>query len=417
MNKKINKIELLAPAGNYEKLEIAIHYGADAVYLADKEYSLRNFSGNFTHDELDRAVKFAHEKGVKVYVACNIYSRNSEQDNIENYLKFLGEIKPDAVIVADPGIIMEAKNIIPNIPLHLSTQANTTNYKSILFWKNFGVKRINAARELSLKEIKEFGRVSDMEIEAFVHGAMCISYSGRCLLSSFMTSRDSNHGMCAHPCRWKYHLVEELRPGEYMPVYEDDKGSYIMNSKDLCMIEHIPEMIASNINSLKIEGRMKGIFYLAATVKTYRDAIDSYYDDPDNFVVKKEWIKNLAGVNNRGYSSGFYLEDSVQTIPEYNGSTPVEENGFLGKVLKIKSRKKVEIEVRNKIIKDCPIEIISKKGPVSRDKILAITDQDGNSLATAQAGSRVTVDLIYEYLPNDIITVSFRQACMKNKSG
>ena len=408
MNEKNNKIELLVPAGNYEKLEIAIHYGADAVYLADKEYSLRNFSGNFTHDELDKAVKFAHEHGVMAYVACNIYSRNFEQNDIENYLEFLGEIKPDAIIVADPGIIMEAKNIIPDIPLHLSTQANTTNYKSILFWKNFGVKRVNAARELSLKEIKEFGRVSDMEIEAFVHGAMCISYSGRCLLSSFMTCRDSNHGMCSHPCRWKYHLVEELRPGEYMPVYEDDRGSYIMNSKDLCMIEHIPEMITSNINSLKIEGRMKGIFYLATTVKTYRDAIDSYYDAPDNFVVKKEWIKNLAGVNNRGYSTGFYLEDPGQTIPNYNGFTPVEENIFLGKVLKIKKGKKVEIEVRNKIIKDCPVEIISKTGPVSRDKILAITDPDGNSLAFAQAGSRVTIDLIYEYLPNDIIIREIR---------
>ena len=410
MNKKNKKVELLAPAGNFEKLEIAVHYGADAVYLAGKNYSLRNFSGNFTHDELARAVNFAHENGVKVYVACNIYSRNSEQESIEKYLQFLGEIKPDAIILADPGIIMEAKNIIPDIPVHLSTQANTTNYKSIMFWKNFGVKRINAARELSLKEIKEFSRVSDMEIEAFVHGAMCISYSGRCLLSSFMTNRDSNLGKCSHPCRWKYHLVEELRPGEYMPLYEDDRGAYIMNSKDLCMIEHIPEMIASNIDSLKIEGRMKGVLYLATTVKTYRDAIDSCHEDPDNFVVKKEWIKNLAGVKNRGYSTGFYLEDYDQTVPDYDKFTSLKENIFLGKILGKKDGKRVEVQVRNKIFKDHSIEVISKTGPVKQDKILAITDNYGENIPFAQPGSIVTLDLIYKYSKNDIIYSHHKQS-------
>ena len=241
------KVELLAPAGNFEKLEIAVHYGADAVYLAGKTFSLRNFSDNFTIDELQQAVAFARRQGVKVYVTCNIYPRNHEQKELIDYLNMLGDIGPDALIVTDPGTIMMASKTIPHIPLHLSTQANTTNYQSALFWQQLGIKRINAARELSLKEINEIVRHSHLEIEAFVHGAMCISYSGRCLLSNFMANRDSNHGECAHPCRWKYAVVEEFRPGHYLPIEEDHRGSYIFNSKDLCLIEHIPEMVASGV--------------------------------------------------------------------------------------------------------------------------------------------------------------------------
>jgi len=295
------KVELLAPAGNFEKLEIAIHYGADAVYLAGKTFSLRSFSENFTFDKLQQAVKFAQRQGVKAYVTCNIYPRNHEQKALAEYLNILGDIGPDAVIVTDPGALMMASKIIPHISLHLSTQANTTNYQSALFWQRLGIKRINVARELSLTEINEMAQRCDLEVEAFVHGAMCISYSGRCLLSNFMVNRDSNHGECAHPCRWKYAVVEEHRPGQYLPIEEDHRGSYIFNSKDLCMIEHIPEMVESGVASLKIEGRMKGIHYLASTVKTYREAIDAFLKNPENYRVKDRLLlwrppTNIPGV-------------------------------------------------------------------------------------------------------------------------
>jgi len=401
------KIELLAPAVNYEKLEIAIHYGADAVYIAGKNFSLRNFSGNFTLEELEKGVRFAHEKGVKIYVACNIYSRNFEQKEITEYLKKLSNIWPDAVIVADPGIFMEAREVIPDMALHLSTQANTTNYKTALFWEKLGIKRINTARELTLREIKNLASNSSVEIEAFVHGAMCISYSGRCLLSSFLSNRDSNRGMCSHPCRWKYAVVEEKRPGEYMPVREDDRGSYIFNSKDLCMIEHIPEMIESGISSLKIEGRMKGINYVASTVKIYREAIDCYYEHTLDYVVKKEWIKELERVNYRGYCTGFYFGDPDQKIPACTKSKPGPEHTFIAKVISNDKNKNVQIEVRNKIFKGDIVEVFSINGPAREDTIKDIIDQNGQTLSFAQPGSRVTVLFDHQYSPNDLI----RRAC------
>ncbi|MBW1820362.1 MAG: U32 family peptidase [Deltaproteobacteria bacterium] len=400
---KNNKIELLAPAGNPEKLEIAIHYGADAVYLAGKDFSLRNFSGNFTYDELQCAVKYAHKTGVKVYVACNIYSRNFEQKAVTDYLKYIKKIGADAVIISDPGIFMEASSVIPELPVHLSTQANTTNYKSVLFWEKLGVKRINVARELSLNEINEIASQSSLEIEAFVHGAMCISYSGRCLLSSFMSNRDSNRGMCTHPCRWKYAVVEELRPDKYYPLTEDDRGSYIFNSSDLCMIEHIPKIIESGIDSFKIEGRMKSINYLASTVKVYREAIDSYYASPEDYETKAGWIKELASINNRGYCTGFYFGDPDQILPNYAKQKPLEGHLFIGKVIEKKGRSLSYIEVRNKIFKDDDVEVLGRKGPVVKDKIIDIIDTDGESVSFAQPGSMVTVLLNNEYLPNDLI--------------
>ena len=261
------KPELLAPADNFEKLEIAIHYGADAVYLAGKNFSLRNFSENFSKAELFAAVKLAHHHGLKVYLACNIYSRTHEEADIRSFLSKAGEIAPDALIISDPGIILMAGEIIPHIPLHLSTQANTTNLSAVKFWHKLGVKRVNLARELSLTEIKNIVDYSPIEIETFVHGAMCISYSGRCLLSNFLNNRDSNQGLCSHPCRWQYAVVEKMRPGQYHPFLEDKRGSYIFNSKDLCMIENIPALIQAGISSLKVEGRMKGIYYLASVLK------------------------------------------------------------------------------------------------------------------------------------------------------
>jgi putative protease len=399
---KNKKIELLAPAGNFEKLQIAIHYGADAVYLAGKDFGLRNFSENFSLEDLRAAVELSHKQNVNVYVACNIYSRNFEQKAISDYLARLGEIGPDAVIVSDPGIFMEARDVIPHIPLHISTQANTTSYKSARFWKKLGAKRINVARELSLKEISEIVRRSGIEIEAFVHGAMCISYSGRCLLSNFMAKRDSNRGMCSHSCRWKYALVEELRPGKYYPISEDNRGSYIFNSKDLCMIEHLPDLIESGIISFKIEGRMKGINYVASTVKVYREAIDAYLKDPGGYRVRDDWLQEIAGINNRGYCTGFYFNDPDQISPAFeskNDRDPV----FIGKVLGGDTRRGVRIDVRNKFFRGESIEILSRKGPAIQDVIRDIFDENGHVVSFAQPGSRVTIALENDCSGNDLI--------------
>jgi len=396
------KIELLAPAGNFEKLKIAIHYGADAVYLAGKEFSLRNFSENFTVDELQQAVNFARGQAVKIYVACNIYPRNDDQKAIAEYLNILEEIGPDALIVADPGIFRMASKIIPQLPIHLSTQANTTNYKSALFWQQLGVKRINVARELSLNEIREIVKNCALEIEAFIHGSMCISYSGRCLLSSFMSNRDSNQGLCSQPCRWKYKIVEELRPGQYMPIAEDDHGSYIFNSKDLCMIEHIPAVIESSIVSLKIEGRMRGINYLASTVKVYREAIDDYYKNRANYSVKEDWLKELGRISHRSYCTGFYFGDPDQISPAYE-KTKDTGHTFIGKVTESATQLGTKIEVRNKIFKGDVIEVLGRKGPAKQDKINAIFDQDGQSLPFAQPCSNVFVALNNYYTSNDLI--------------
>jgi putative protease len=403
MTTRPQKPELLAPAGNMEKLEIAVHYGADAVYLAGKDYSLRNFSGNFTLSEMKQAVAFAHQNKVNVYVACNIFAKNSDIKQIESFLHQIGDIMPDAVIISDPGILALAFEIIPHMPIHLSTQANTTNYKSANFWKKLGVKRINAARELSLEDIKHIISFSEIEVEVFVHGAMCISYSGRCLLSSFMSQRDSNRGLCAHPCRWKYHVVEELRPGQYMPIAEDNRGSYIFNSRDLCMIDHMPEFIETGITSLKIEGRMKSISYLASTVKIYREAIDAYFDNPDEYKTKKEWMEELAGLSNRGYCTGFYFNDPDQEKANVSKSISCTDKLFVGKGIEKIDDHKTIIEARNKMFKGDIVEIIGKKGPARCDKINDLLDNTGRSIPFAQPGSIVTAVFDISCSKNDII--------------
>lgn len=400
---KNQKIELLAPAGNFEKLEIAVHYGADAVYLGGKDFSLRNFSGNFTSDELPRAISFAQNRGVKVYVACNIFPRNFELEAIGTYLKFLGELGPDAVIVSDPGIVALAREVMQQVPLHLSTQANTTNYKSVLFWEKMGVKRINVARELSLQEIRDIAAMCSLEIEVFVHGAMCISYSGRCLLSSFMANRESNRGMCSHPCRWKYAMVEELRPGQYYPIAEDDRGSYILNSKDLCMIAHLPALVTSGVTSLKIEGRMKGINYLASVVKSYREAIDHYYENPGAYYVKDIWLEELNKVSHRGYCSGFYFGHPEETTPNYSDCICGGEYLFVGKVLSQAGKGRVTVDVRNKIVKKDAIEILTKLGPSRRDTVYDIVDTEGVSVSCVQPGIVVTLALSTDCVPNDLL--------------
>jgi putative protease len=400
---KSNKVELLAPAGNFEKLEIAIHYGADAVYLGGKDFSLRNFSGNFSLAEIRQAIAYAHDRGIKVYVTVNIYARNDEQPDIAAYLEKLGALGPDGVIVADPGVFLTAREILPRIPLHLSTQANSTNYKTVEFWERLGVSRVNMARELTLAEIKAISEQTRIEIEAFVHGAMCIAYSGRCLLSSFMANRHSNRGMCAHPCRWKYALVEELRPGEYMPIAEDQRGTYIFNSKDLCMIEHIPAMIDAGVSALKIEGRMKGINYLASVVKVYREAIDRYYQDPRGYVVQPQWLAELTRIDHRGFCSGFYFDDPEQTRPDVDFIMAAETHRFVGKVLTAPDDGDVLMEVRNKCEVGDTVEVLSPGQPIRKARIGNMRDDLGNPIQTAQPNTRAYPDLGLKTEPNDLI--------------
>ncbi len=397
-----SKPELLAPAGNFEKLEIAVHFGADAVYLSGKDFSLRNFSGNFTLDEMQQAIAFAHEKGVKVYVACNIFPRNHEQVAIADFLTSLGSMDPDAIIISDPGILAMSRERMPQTPIHLSTQTNTTNYNAARFWESQGVKRVNVARELSLPEIEAIAEHTTLEIEAFVHGAMCISYSGRCLLSNFMENRDGNRGMCCQPCRFSYTVCEEKRPGQYYPIAEDKRGSYIFNSRDLCMIEHIPDMIDSGIISLKIEGRMKGINYLASTVKVYREAVDSYMDDPQAYTVKKWWVEELAKLSNRGYGTGFYLGNADHITPNYS-ETGSSGFRFVAKVKEEIDARHARVDVRNKIYSHDKIEIITKKGPNTIDKIIEIKDLNNQPVPFAQPGSSVIIELENKCIPNDLI--------------
>jgi U32 family peptidase len=389
---KLHKTELLAPAGNLEKLEIALHYGADAVYLAGKSFSLRNFSENFSLDQIEAAVGLAHANGARVYVTVNIFARPGDLAPIENYIHELKSVAPDGLIAADPAIVAMIRRIAPEIPLHLSTQANTTNEAAVQFWESQGVRRINAARELNLTEIARLAQVPGIEIEAFVHGAMCISYSGRCLLSNYMARRPSNQGMCCQPCRFQYAVMEATRPGQYFPLTEDNRGTYIFNSRDLCMIEHLPAMIGSGVRALKIEGRMKGIHYAATAVKIYREAIDLYHSDPDGYVPRPYWLDELNKITSRGYCTGFYLDDSGEIAPSFAVSRP-PTHVLAGKVLSSAGRQKAFIEVRNQIKRGDVVEIIKPNGPGIPDRILSITDIEGQPLAIAHPATRVTVEL------------------------
>ena len=396
------KPEILAPAGNFEKLEIAVHYGADAVYLAGQDFSLRNFSGNFSLDEMQRGIAYAHKHGVKVYVACNIYPRNHEAAGIKDFLLAVSRMDPDAIIIADPGVLMLAREHMPQVPIHLSTQANTTSINSARFWQTQGVQRINAARELSLVEITGMAQETKLEIEAFVHGAMCMAYSGRCLLSTFMAGRDSNRGMCCHPCRFQYAVVERERPGQYYPVHEDKHGTHIFNSKDLCKIEHIPDMIKSGITSLKIEGRMKGVHYLATVLKVYRDAIDAYTQNPENYLYDPAWFKELSKISHRGYCTGFYLGDPSQVTSNTIGAA-VAGQPFLAKVVAHKSDGNALIDVRNRICKHDQVEILSAQKPLQRDTVKKIYDLDQIEIKIAHPGTQAVIDLNKTVSPYDMI--------------
>ncbi|AYD40133.1 U32 family peptidase [Clostridium fermenticellae] len=358
----MKKPELLAPAGNLEKLKTAVDFGADAVYLGGSKLNLRAFADNFTDDELYEGVKYAHDRSRKVFVTVNVFPRNSDFKGLEEYLKTLYELSVDAILVSDPGILVTAKQVVPNLTIHLSTQANSVNWKAAQFWHEQGAKRIVLARELSMKEIEETRtNVSkDCELEVFVHGSMCISYSGRCLLSNYMTGRDSNRGQCAQPCRYKYYLMEEKRKNEYFPVFEDEKGTYIMNSKDLCMIEHIPELVNSGVNSLKIEGRMKSSYYVAAVVKSYRQALDAYFENPEGYKFQQKWLDNLMKVSHRAYHTGFYFGQPNQV---YETSSYIRDYDIVGKVKNYDGNSHIAtIEQRNKIFEGDKVEILRPEG-------------------------------------------------------
>ncbi|MEA5114302.1 MAG: U32 family peptidase [Geobacteraceae bacterium] len=351
--------ELLAPAGNMEKLEMAIHYGADAVYLGGEEFSLRRLADNFTIDGLAHAVRYAHERSKRVYLATNIFPHNADIETIGDYLRKVASIPFDAYIVSDPGVMEMVQEVSPDREIHLSTQANTTNWRSALFWKKQGVSRVNLAREMSLADISETREKSGVDVEVFVHGAMCISYSGRCLLSGVMSGRDANHGECAHPCRWGYAIVEEKRPGQFFPVIEDGRGTFIFNSKDLCLLEYLPELIEAGVDSLKIEGRMKGIHYVASVVRVYREALDSYREDPGKFTVKKEWLSELGKISHRGYTSGFLLgrpgEEAYEAEAGY-----LRSHEMVGLVSDVLENGDAVIEVRNRVTSADVVEFIGK---------------------------------------------------------
>ena len=361
--------ELLAPAGNMEKLKIAVHYGADAVYLGGEAFGLRNMADNFSVVEMRAALDLCHNKGVKAYLTINSYPRNEAMPALEEYLAQIAPLSFDAYIVADPGVIDAVRQISPERELHLSTQANTINWRSARFWQQQGIRRINLAREMSLDNMCEtVKKVPGMEFEAFVHGALCISYSGRCLISSMLTGRDANQGECTHPCRWSYHLVEESRPGEYFPVVENEDGTFIFNSRDLCLVEHIPALVTSGVHALKIEGRMKGINYVASVLRVYRQALDEYLADPAGWCCRPEWLDELAKLSHRGFTSGFLFGQPRNVGQEYQ-SAYIRSHDFVGVVDEVQKDGTLLISVRNRIKPGDMIEFI---GPGMRSNTLTL---------------------------------------------
>ena len=378
--------ELLIPAGSLDVLKTAVVYGADAVYIGGEAFGLRAKAHNFSLEDMKEGVEFAHNRGVKVYVTANILAHNDDLEGVEQYFEELKSVKPDALIISDPGVFAIAKRVLPEMELHVSTQANNTNYGTYLFWYQQGAKRVVSARELSLKEIREIrARIpEDMEIESFMHGAMCISYSGRCLLSNFFTGRDANQGACTHPCRWKYSIVEETRPGEYMPVYENERGTYIFNSKDLCMIEHIPELIDAGIDSFKIEGRMKTALYVATVARTYRKAIDDFKKDPELYRQNMEWYKEEIGkCTYREFTTGFYFGKPGADAQIYDNNTYVKNFTYLGTVENVDERGFAKIEQKNKFSVGEMIEIMKPDGRNLQVEVKGIYDAEGQAQESA----------------------------------
>lgn len=380
------ELELLIPASSLEVLKIAVIFGADAVYIGGEAFGLRAKAKNFSKEDMIEGIKFAHERDVKVYVTANILAHNYDLDGAREYFKELDVIKPDAVIISDPGMFTIAKEELHDIDIHISTQANNTNYMTYQFWWKQGAKRVVTARELSLNEIRNIRKniPDEMEIETFIHGAMCISYSGRCLLSSFMAGRDANRGACTHPCRWKYAVVEENRPGEYMPVYENERGTYIFNSKDLCMIEHIPDLLEAGVDSLKIEGRMKTALYVAAVTRTYRRAIDDYKTSPDLFKKNLDYYREeIAKCTYRQFTTGFYYGKTDENSQIYDANTYIKEYTYIGIVQDIDENGWCKIYQRNKFSVGETIEVMLPDGSNKNLPVLAMEDGDRNSVESA----------------------------------
>lgn len=376
--------ELLSPAGNLEKLKIAMIYGADAVYCGGLNYGLRAGADNFTIEELKEGTEFVHKYGGKIYVTVNLIPHNEDLMGLDDYLKKLEEIGVDAAIVADPGVIRIIKNNDIKLPLFLSTQANAVNWQSVKFWQEAGISRIIMARELNKEEIKEISDEVDAELEMFIHGAMCISYSGRCLLSNYMINRDANRGECAHSCRWKYHLMEEKRPGDFYPVFEDERGTYIMNSRDLCLIEYIPELMNLGLDSFKIEGRMKSLHYVATVTSVYRQAFNEYYSNPDTYQFKPEWMEELRKISNRNYTTGFFLGSPGAESHNYSSSAYIREYDFVGLIRDYNHvTKEATMEVRNKIYKGDKIEILTTDGNSFINSIDYIINEEGERVEDA----------------------------------
>jgi putative protease len=388
----MQKVELLAPAGDLQKLKFAIIYGADAVYIGGQIFGMRVKAKNFSIDDMKEGVNFAHERGKKVYITLNIIPHNDDLKHLESYLQDIKDIGFDAVIVSDPGTLMYIQEYAPDLEIHLSTQANNTNYMSAKFWHKQGISRVILARELSFEEIKEIGDniPETLEIEAFVHGAMCISYSGRCLLSNYMTDRDANRGECAHACRWKYHLVEEKRPGEYYPVVESDEGTFFFNSKDLCMIEHIPELIESGLHSLKIEGRMKSVYYVANIMRVYREAIDKYYEAPDKFEYNPEWLSEIQKASHRKFTKGFYYKKPESEDQLYSSSSYDRYYNFTGIVLDYDaSTGYATIEQRNKLSVGEEVEIMQPNYGSFTQQVTELIDHKNNSVESVPHAQQI----------------------------
>lgn len=404
---KRRKPEILAPASSLEVLKTAVEYGADAVYIGGEMYGLRAKAKNFSAEDMKKGIDYAHERGKKVYVTANITAHNRDLEGVRSYFQELKEIQPDALIISDPGVFSIAREICPEIDVHISTQSNNVNYLTFRFWKEQGATRVVTARELSIKEIGEIREniPEEMEIETFVHGAMCISYSGRCLLSNYFTGRDANLGACTHPCRWKYYIMEEKRPGEYLPVEENERGTYIFNSKDLCMIEHIPELVEAGIDSFKIEGRMKTALYVAVVSRTYRRALDDYFQDPE--VYKKNipyYQEEIAKCTYRQFTTGFFFGPTTHETQIYDNNTYIKGYVYLGMIQKREDDGTGWFEQKNKFSVGEMVEIMKPSGENCETKVLALYDEEGNAIASCpHPEQQIRIQTECELQPFDII--------------
>ena len=411
------KPELLIPASSLEVLKVSVMYGADAVYIGGDMYGLRAKAKNFSLEEMREGIAFAHNYGKRVFVTANITAHNRDMEGVRKYFAELKEIKPDALIISDPGVFDIAREVCPEIEVHISTQANNVNYGTYLFWQRMGAKRVVSARELSIREIKEIRQniPDDLEIETFVHGAMCISYSGRCLLSNYFTGRDANLGACTHPCRWKYYITEESRPGEYLPIEENERGTYIFNSKDLCMIEHIPDLVDAGIDSFKIEGRMKTALYVADVARTYRQAIDDYFVSPELYESRLDYYKDeISKCTYRQYTTGFFYGKTTHESQIYDNNTYVRKYIYLGIVNEVTEDGYAVLEQRNKFCVGDTVEIMKPDGKDACVKVIAMRDEMGNSIESCPH-PRQKIEVLFSEVPEPMNLIRQKDDSQENE--